>query len=501
MTRNIRSYWHPIALCAVLPWSVFSAERPNLVFVFSDQQSWDMLGCYGNPDVRTPRLDQFAQEGIRFLHCISKSPVCTPYRGMLFSGQHPLKTGALSNDIQMRPGNGRYFAEVLRDHGYRLGYFGKWHLYGGDRVRGVPPGPLRYGFDHEFLINNCTLVFDAKRAYYWSQDGATRLLYGDWEPYAQTRQAIQFIQQHAAHPFALFLSWHPPHNWSSEPEGYGAPDDCLALYDPQRIRLRPSVEDTQKVRRMYQGHMAMITSLDRAFGWLMDALEAHGLKERTIVVFTSDHGDMLLSYGWTRNKGRAEHLSCRVPLLIRWPGRLRPRTSEMLIGTLDLMPTLLGLMGLPVPNECDGHNLAPALLTERDDDAPDAIPLFFYPANWRGLYTRRYTYSVAIAAPDDHPDPASVYNVLYDRQTDPWELTNLFHSTTHANLRTELHARMVELLRSYGDRGWTWRQLLRCLREEDRRNFLLPPAERPRGWEARTAGVPLQLMAGDAGVW
>ena len=139
--------------------------RPNLVFVFSDQQSSDMLGCYGNKQVISPNLDRLAAQGVRFNHCISSAPICTPYRGMLLSGQHPLRNGAFENDVRMLPGDGKYFGEVLRDNGYRLGYYGKWHLYGGDRDRPVPPGPYRYGFDHEFVINNCTLDYDKERAY------------------------------------------------------------------------------------------------------------------------------------------------------------------------------------------------------------------------------------------------------------------------------------------------------------------------------------------------
>ena len=222
----------PVTLLAALATTTPAAPpaRPNLVFVMSDQHSWDMLGAYGNRDIRTPNFDRLAREGVRFNHCISNSPVCTHYRGTLFSGQHPLHCGAIQNDIQILPGKGTYFAEVLRDGGYRTGYYGKWHLYGGDRVRGIPPGSYRYGFDHEFLSNNCTLLYDAAQAYYWDQDGITKKLYGDWEPYAQTRQAMEFIDRHADQPFALFLAWHPPHN-PAEPNIPGGRQTFNVLYD------------------------------------------------------------------------------------------------------------------------------------------------------------------------------------------------------------------------------------------------------------------------------
>ena len=206
------------------------------MFIFSDQQSFDMLGCYGNRQIITPRLDALAAAGVRFNHCVSSQPVCTPFRSMLLTGQHPLRSGGIKNDVRIVPGEGRCFGEVLRDAGYRLGYFGKWHLYGGDRERPIPPGPFRYGFDQEFLSNNCTLLFDAEHAYYWDNGGRKRL-YGDWEPYAQARQAARFIEENAARPFAVFLSFHPPHNWPSGHGGYDAPQDLLALYDPAKFAL------------------------------------------------------------------------------------------------------------------------------------------------------------------------------------------------------------------------------------------------------------------------
>lgn len=485
MPENRHKTWKRRIVVSAAVWMVAGAlaapdPRPNLVFVFSDQQSWDMLGCYGNGDVQTPNLDRLAGEGVRFNHCISTSPVCTPYRGILLSGQHPLRNGAFENDVQMRPGNGRYFAEVLRDAGYTTGYFGKWHLYGGDRNRGIPPGPLRYGFDHEFLSNNCTLLYDADRAYYWSQDGQSKLFYGDWEPYAQTRQAMEFVDRHAGKPFALFLSWHPPHNWGAAHEGYDAPEELLALYDPAALKLRPTVKDTPQVRRIYQGHMAMITGIDRAFGQLMEKLEQHGLDKNTIVVFTSDHGDTLLSYDWPNNKGRAESLSCRVPLLVRWPARLKPGTSELLIGTLDLMPSLLGLMELPVPASCQGRNAAASILGGLDDGV-DAQPLLFVPLNWRGVYTKRYTYSEALPGVG-----AETFNALYDRETDPHETRNLFADPAYAEVKARLHEQTRALMDRLGDEGLSHRQIQQKLvRADDLPGLRTPPKSRSKGWEGR----------------
>jgi arylsulfatase A-like enzyme len=474
-----------------------SADRakPNLVFVFSDQQSFDMLGCYGNKDIITPNLDRFATQGIRFQHCISSQPVCGPYRAILLSGQHPLNSGGFKNDVRMVPGEGRYFAEVLRDAGYRLGYFGKWHLYGGDRNRPIPAGPYRYGFDHDFLSNNCTLLFDAKRAYYWNDQGK-KTLYGDWEPYAQTRQAMAFIEANAKRPFATFLSWHPPHNWEWQ-KGYKAPPDLLALYDPAALSLRPNVEATRLRRQMYHGHMAMCTGLDKAFGDLVQKIKSLGLDENTIVIFTSDHGDMLLSHNWPYNKSVPEIESIRVPLLMRWPAQLKPRVSDLLVGSLDLMPTLLGLMGIEAPASCQGEDLSKAIRTA-DDDAVTSVPLFHFSGNWRGVYTRTHTYAFDVSKDEIGQDALAAgrsnYACLYDHKSDPHELRNLYDDPAQRAQRDDLHAQSLAWMNQFNDTGLTLRELAtRVMVPEDLGD---DPArgDGPFG-QGRLKGRPLDILA------
>jgi arylsulfatase A-like enzyme len=483
------------------------ARRPNLVFVFSDQQSSDMLGCYGNRQIITPNLDRFAKDSVLFRHCVASSPLCTPCRGLLLSGQHPLRTGALENDIQMLEGGGKYFGEVLRDAGYRTGYIGKWHLYGGDRVRPIPAGPQRYGFDGTFLSNNCTVVFDANRAYYWDEQGQRRK-YGDWEPYAQTRQAMQFIDENAEQPFALFLSWHPPHSWApvnppakGPEDSYGAPEDLLSLYDPESITVRGNCENSASARRVYAGHMAMCTSLDKAFASLMAKLDEKGLRDNTIVVYTSDHGDTLLSHGFRHNKMRPESESLRVPLLIRYPGVLKPRTSDLIVGTLDLMPTLLGMAGLDVPATCQGRNLSAEIAKARDN-AVDSAPIFLLNLDWRGVYTRRYTYTYDTWQPGGDAlyrksyfrHPADIqWNCLWDRQQDRWEQRNLFEDPAHRKLRGRLHEQTLEWMTKLGDAGRSYEAVLSaCMRPEDK-------ALRPEGkYFGRASGLltgrPAELL-------
>lgn len=431
-------------------------DRPNLLFVFSDQQSSDMLGCYGNGQIVTPRIDACAAAGVRFRHCVSSCPVCTPYRGMLLSGQHPLHNGCLVNDVQLLPAGRTHLAEVLRDAGYQVGYVGKWHLHGGRRDRPVPPGPLRYGFDREFLTNNCAVAFGARDAFFWDDRGK-RVPLGQWEPDGQTDQALAFLDRHAgSRPFALFVSWHPPHDWGG---GYAAPQEDERLYDPVTIRLRPGCADTPQSRREYRGYMAMCTNLDGNFGRLLAKLDERGAAADTLVVYTSDHGDILRSHGiqdW--HKSRPEHVSCRVPLILHWPGRLTARVSDTLVGTLDLMPTLLGLLGIEPPATYQGADLSAGILAGRDEDRP-GVPLFFWGegSDWRGVYTRRHTYAF------EPPGATRGIEVLFDRDEDPHELRNMFASPDHRPVREHLHALTLELMACFGDDHVPWAELRRVI--------------------------------------
>ncbi len=455
-------------------------RRPNLLFLFSDQHSSDMLGCYGNRQIITPNLDRLASEGVRFGHCISNSPVCSPYRAILMSGQHPLYNGVFSNDVCILH-NVQHFAEVLRDGGYRTGYIGKWHLYGGDRNRPIPPGPDRLGFDDTFLSDNCTLKFGPKDSYYWNSDGQ-KTLYREWQPNGQARQAVDFLEaQSPDRPFALFVSVHPPHNFG--PEHYKTEPELMAQYDPAAIRLRPNVADTPEIRAWYRGHMAMITGVDQAFGRVLDKLREKKLDANTIVVFTADHGDLLRSHERPWPKSFPEAESCRVPLLVRWPGRLPAgRTSDLLIGTLDLMPTLLALTGAAVPPTCQGQNLSRAILNG-DSHAVESVPLFYFEPSWRGVYTHRYTYAVG------EPGQQISWDVLYDRERDPWEQKNLFGATGQRGLQHKMDDLTRSWMRNFKDDFAPGSELMRVCFQTDTSQPVVKFSK-----DGRIPGRPIDLL-------
>jgi arylsulfatase A-like enzyme len=448
---NRRALLHQLAAMPLAAAAADTPRRhPNLLYLFSDQHAYDMMGCSGNRQVQTPIMDRLSGESVHFSHFFSTSPVCSPYRAMLLSGLHPLRNGVFFNDVTLIPGKGKYFGEALRDAGYRTGYYGKWHVLGGNRVRPIPRGELRYGFDGPFLSNNCTTLFDAGHAYYWNEKGE-RTLYGDWEPYAQSRQACQFLdQQDADHPFALFLSWHPPHDHGKRDQyfNYDTLSDLMDLYAKSDPQLRPAtaqVDPSERRKQQYRTYMAQTTGIDRALGMVLDKLKEKGLDRDTIVVYTSDHGDCLGAYGWHASaKDIPQDCSSRVPFLLRYPGILKPRRSDLLMGPLDVMPTLLGFMGIDVPASCQGRNLSTAIAAA-DDRATDSVPMVMFhsgPEEYRGVITRDWTFTAQRSDREFHP----LMNVLYDHHGDPHQMHNLFMNNRR------VRAEMMELTRIWMSR-------------------------------------------------
>jgi arylsulfatase A-like enzyme len=453
----------------------------NLLFVFSDQQSFDMLGCAGNPQVQTPNLDAFARQGIRFTHAVANCPVCTPCRSMLISGRHPLHNNCFDNDRRLltEPEIGPGIGHILRAAGYRMGYVGKWHLYGGDRHRPIPAGPNRHGFDDRFLSNNCHVNYHPDHAYYWTE-GGQKVGFQQWEAAGQTEQALAFLDECTAQqPFGLFVSWHPPHNHGGGDcagyHGFDAPEEFKALYHEDEIVPRAHLPNTPENRRMTLGYYAMCSEVDYHFGRLLEKLKQKGFADNTLVVFTSDHGETFGAHAAQCHKGNPEDVAVRVPLLLRMPGTLPAgRVSHLLIGMLDLAPTLMGLLGHTIPANWQGQNLAPAI-REQNDDAVASLPIFNFRPSWRGVYTRRYTF--ALEQIERTPDLQSrlgsdlfprrqytrSHNVLYDREADPWQLNNLINSTEHIPLAMEMTNLMHDWCAKFRDPFLSYERLIRLV--------------------------------------
>jgi arylsulfatase A-like enzyme len=449
---------------AVLPLRRVGAQGaepagPNVLFVMSDQQqnrTWQM----NNRLIQTPRLMGLAAQGTVVQNAVSQTPVCTPYRAMLMSGQYPRTTGVTKNDIKLTA-NGNRFSEVMQALGYHNGYIGKWHLSAA-RVRGsqiVLPAD-RHAFNDTWKGHEALHNYRTGTAWYNETNAAVALTeYRNFqEADAVTAFLDDHVVNHADKPFFAVWSMGPPHNpynqydASQPPPGYA---EYLALLaDP--ANRPPNYSGTVSLASI-AGYYAMCTGIDTALGQVLDRLDALGLAENTIVVYTSDHGDMLGAFN-QETKQKPWEESINVPFIVRYPGVVPAgRVTDMLLGCVDLMPTLLGLMGRAdaIPAGIEGLDLSAALLGrpgayEREhlwigvtelSGTGAAQP----PAKFTGVKTKRHTYASFANGVVKAGYGVNGGYVLYDNVDDPWQLDNRVDKIGSKSLQASLYDRLVAL--------------------------------------------------------
>jgi arylsulfatase A-like enzyme len=414
--------------------------KPNILLIIADQWRAQAFGFVGDANVKTPNLDQLANESVRFINAVAGMPVCCPTRASLLTGQRPLTTGVFLNDVPLDP-NAVTLAKLLSQDGYDTGYIGKWHLNGDGRSKFIPR-ERRQGFDY-WKVLECT--HDYNHSYYYA-DGPEKLLWEGYDAIAQTADAAKYVRSHAAgkKPFFLVLAWGPPHD-----PYQSAPDKYRALYSPEKINPEINVPEgvIPEARRMLAGYYAHCTALDNCLGDLRSVLKQTGLDKNTLLLFTADHGDMLGSHGG-RNKQQPYDESIRVPMLIHWPEGLGAgqRTLDAPINSEDLMPTILGLCGVEVPKSVEGLNFSGYMRGgPNPSDGATTISCAAPFAQWnrrvggrefRGIRTTRYTYVRDLNGPW----------LLFDNQTDPQQMTNLVGKTEFSTLQSELDATLKRKL-------------------------------------------------------
>lgn len=416
------------------------ARPPSVLIVMPDQWRAQALGCMGSPDVRTPHCDALARQGVLFRDTFANTPVCCPARAVILTGKYAHKNGMIANDLRLRESE-TTLAELLAGAGYRTGFVGKWHLDGGIRMPGfVPPGPRRQGFAF-WAASECN--HNHFHPLYF-RDDPTPIQDDRFEPEVWVDRAIEFLRTTGERPFFLEVAMGPPH------DPYGAPAKYAALYDPKTVSVRPNwVEGTRGAGRAeIAAYNAAVTAIDEQIGRLMKALDDLGRADDTIVIVTSDHGDMLGSHGM-RLKRKPWEESVRVPGIVRYPAKVAPgRVDETILTHVDLAPTLLSLCGLAVPADMQGTDLSRAVLGEK---GPRPKSAFFQilvpfagdvtPRPWRGVRTAKYKY----ARTKDGPW------LLYDLTADPYERHNLVGEAGSAATLRELDAELTRWMARTGD--------------------------------------------------
>jgi arylsulfatase A-like enzyme len=353
-------------LGAALP-ALAQTQKPNIVFILADDLGYGDLGCYGQAQIATPNLDRLASDGMRFTQSYAGSTVCAPSRCCLMTGMHTghARIRGNSPDIPLRPED-RTIPELLKTAGYRTGMFGKWSL-GAIHTTGYP---TRKGFDEWFGFFNQTQA----HTYYpeiladGDKDAIVRGNFGrkkktDYAPDLFRERALKFLAKSQPEPFFLYYPSTIPHanNELGAETGNGleVPEDA-----PYSSKDWPQVE---------KNFAAMVTRMDRDIGLLLDKLKETGADKNTLVLFSSDNGphkegghspDFFHSSGPLRGIKRALYDGgIRVPLIARWPGRIKPgSTNDHVCAFWDYLPTLSEVAGVASPRGIDGISFLPALL-------------------------------------------------------------------------------------------------------------------------------------------
>jgi len=418
------------------------SRSPNILYVFADQLGLQHCGYAGARHAKTPNIDAFAAEAVDLRNMVTSSPVCAATRASLFTGKYATSTGMVINELRMSTRH-TCLGQVVTRHGYQTCYIGKWHLYASQLGRHddsknsfVPPGPDRLGFDGYWAV--CNFNHNSYTGYY-HENTADKIPYRGYEPDIQTDRMIRWLEENAGKdkaPFAAVLSYGPPHDpWTDD----NVPEEFRQMFrdkdfpNPPNYRDendpyadgwgRLSPEDRRRLPHWRRNYYAMTANIDWNFGRLMKAVRRLGLEEETLIVFSSDHGECFGAHG-RRAKNIFYEEACRVPFLIRCGGHTpRGLRSDACLTIVDVMPTLLGLAGLPIPEETEGMD-ASHLVMGRAGPEPEAAFLQNNGAcaawedgyEWRALRDKRHTYAVYRRDGKE---------LLFDNRGDPGQMNDL----------------------------------------------------------------------------
>lgn len=376
----------------------------NVLYIMTDQQRADTLGCYGNPKVETPHLDRLASEGVRFDSCYATQPVCSPCRASMATGLYPHATGVVDNCADGNPDLPRdlfTWPEAFREAGYRTAYVGKWHL-------GCPPVPNGIEVWHGYNTGWP----------HWIDET------GQYRPDEETDFTLGFLRENRDRPFMCWLSWYPPHTPKTVPD-----ED----YEHYRGRFEDKDQDL---------YHAMVRRLDWNVGRILKTLDELELREKTLVVFTSDHGENFPLRWNNHHKRLCYDASACVPLIWSLPGVLpRGAVRSDVISMVDVPITILDQCGLSWPADLHGRS-ASRLLQGDPAGWHDAVFIENAPYRWddrdhkdmreRCVVTGDWKLILNNQRPPE----------LFDRRTDRGDARNLYSEPAHTGTARDLAARL-----------------------------------------------------------
>jgi len=470
-------------------------NKPNLLFIWTDEQRADTMAVYGNTKIHAPSLNKLALESIVFQNAYVTQPICTPNRSAVMTGLWPHTSGCIRNNIPL-PSDIPCLPELLNDPDYRTAYMGKWHLgdeifaqHGFEEWVSMEDGYSEYYSDgrdrsersdyHHFLI---------EKGYKPDSDGkfsrsfAARRPIEHCKPKFLEMKACEFLRRHYKEPFILYINFLEPHmpffgplDNEHKPEEVNLPanfSDPLEENEPLRYRLKR--EDCQKkygsqekdIRNLIARYWGLVTQVDRSVGAILETLDNLGLAENTIVVYTSDHGDMMGAHNMVQ-KGVMYEEAVKIPWLMRIPKmRRRSHVIKGRVSQIDMVPTLLELMSKQWVGRFPGRSLVPVIKGGKEsydhvyiewNSKGDAPKLKKGDANLAAkeeLKRINNENSRAFISPDgwklclSDVDKCQLFNLVED----PGETINLFDSGQHDQIIRRLTDKIHQWQDAVGDK-------------------------------------------------
>lgn len=431
-----------------------SSARPNVVLIVTDNQGAWTLGCYGNPDIKTPNADRMAAEGVRFTRAFSSNPVCSPTRATLLSGLIPSQHG-VHNYLEAQYDTLEEFdtlPEILGRAGYTCGIVGKWHLGPYDRPgqEGFSYWVVKQGGHTPSFYN--TQVID--------ETGTKRQIESHITPF-WTEHAVAFIEKNRDCPFFLYLAYNGPYGLSTcirgEPQNrhaatYAGNEMKSFPREPMHPWLRANREHIGNVSSM-RNYASQVSLVDDGVGEVLATLERLGLDRKTLVIFTADQG---MAGGHGGFWGMGDHTRPRtlydwtlhVPLIVRQPGKVAAGTTvDRLVANYDILPSLLSQIGLagqtPDKPRGPGRDFSPLLRGEPIEW--EDVVFAEYGVSARTVRTDRWKY---IESADEGPWQ------LFDLGADPGEKINLHGDPEHAEIEATCQQRLHKFFDAYADPLW-----------------------------------------------
>ena len=464
-----------LTCCAGLKAKAEKIKRPNLLYIVVDEMREMAMSCSGDLNIQTPALDRLAAGGARFTHMYTPNPVCSPSRASIQTGLFPHNAGVPHNGYHLRE-TVTTLAEVLSKVGYSTGHIGKWHLDGGDSPYAqedknsfMPhrsewnigddyayvPSSNHRGFQYWAGFETGHQYFGSR---YWEKNHEPKYIpKGVYEPDYQTDQALAFIEKNRDKPWYLDLSFGTSH-FPFVKENVKAGD--LSLFDPDKIQLRPNVpaKFASDARQQLAIYYAMIHDIDQNVAKLLDKLDELNLTNNTIVIFTSDHGDMMLSHG-QHFKRRPQEESSRIPFVIRYPAKIHPRKiAGQYLTLVDAFPTILDLLEVEKPCN-EGVSFLKVLNSNYSDEIHQSIylgcawfgcrdsdPGLHSKMPWRAIRTKDYMMAFL---------KTSVNTVkpvqLFDMNKDPYQMNNLIDTASYDVVKGNLTKELFKWRNKTGD--------------------------------------------------